>query len=288
MRILITGADGQLGWELQQVLAGEDLQLFLWPEFDLLKPDVKGKVQAAKPDVVVHAAAYTNVDQAEREPEVAWAVNATGTDQVAQGAAACGARLIYVSTDYVFDGQKRAPYRESDATNPINAYGRSKLEGERLALAFCPNTLVVRSAWLYGVHGQNFVKTIRELAMKQKVLRVVSDQRGCPTYAADLAKALAALLKQDIRGILHAAGSGDCTWYDFACRIVSDMGGAIPIVPITTAESNRLAARPQYAVLSNEKLKELEIYLPHWTEGLTRFMEASLRESAREASKAPA
>ena len=272
MRILITGADGQLGRELQRVLSGHTLIRAVLPEFDLLKSDVEPYVLAARPDVVFHTASYTDVDGAEREPDKAMAVNAWGTERVARAAVKAGARLIYVSTDYVFDGRKTSPYVETDEPNPLNAYGRSKLEGERRAQACCPNTLVVRTAWLYGAHGRNFVNTIMRLASEQQALRVVADQRGCPTHAGDLATALAGLLATDLLGIVHATGAGDCTWYEFAHAIVSLIGARVAVHPITTPEAKRLALRPAYSVLDNRALAEAGIVLPHWKDALVRFL----------------
>jgi len=272
MRILITGANGQLGHELQRVLKGHTLIQAAWPEFDLLKSDVEKQVLAARPETVFHLAAYTDVDGAEREPDKAMAVNAEGTERVAKAVDKAGARLIYLSTDYVFDGRKTSPYLETDEPNPVNAYGRSKLEGELRALACCPNTLIVRTAWLYGAHGRNFVNTIMRLASEQPALRVVADQRGCPTYAGDLAVALVRVLDMDLRGIVHVAGAGDCTWYEFACAIVSLMRGTVPVHPITTAEAGRAAPRPPYSVLANRVLAEAGITLPHWKDALTRYM----------------
>jgi len=272
MRILITGANGQLGHELQRVFRHHTLIPAVWPEFDLLKTDVEQQVLAARPDVVFHLAAYTDVDGAEREPDKAMAVNADGTERVARAVDKAGARLIYLSTDYVFDGRKTSPYLETDGPNPLNVYGRSKLEGERRALACCPNTLIVRTAWLYGAHGKNFVNTIMRLASEQPALRVVADQRGCPTYAGDLAAALGRVLDIDMRGIAHATGTGDCTWYEFACAIVSLMGRAVSVYPITTAETGRVAPRPSYSVLANVRLAKAGITLPHWKEALTRYM----------------
>lgn len=273
MRILITGADGQLGRELQQVLGDHSLQLATRPDFDLLSPQVGEQILAASPEVIIHAAAYTAVDDAEREPERAMAVNANGTERVARAAAKIGARLIYLSTDYVFDGTKSAPYEEADLPNPLNVYGRSKLEGERRALAGCPRTLVVRTSWLYGKHGKNFVLTILKLAAQQPELRVVADQRGCPTHAGDLANAIARLLRMDLRGIIHAAGTGDCTWYEFACTIVGRMGLTTVVRAITTAEAGRAAPRPAYTVLATRKLARLGAALPHWREALDRFLQ---------------
>jgi len=272
MRILITGANGQLGHELQRVLGRHALISMALPEFDLLKPDVEAQVLTARPDVVFHAASYTDVDGAEREPDKAMAVNAEGTERVAKAVDKAGARLIYLSTDYVFDGRKTSPYIETDEPNPLNAYGRSKLEGERRALACCPNTLIVRSAWLYGAHGKNFVNTIMRLASEQPALRVVADQRGCPTHAGDLAVALARVLDMDMRGLVHATGAGDCTWYEFACAIVSLIGARVAVHPITTPETKCLALRPAYSVLDNRALAEAGIVLPHWKDALVRFL----------------
>jgi dTDP-4-dehydrorhamnose reductase len=272
MRILITGANGQLARELQRALRGHTVIHAVLPEFDLLKTDVESHILAARPDVVVHLAAYTDVDGAEREPDKAMAVNAEGTERVAKAVDKAGARLIYLSTDYVFDGRKTSPYVETDKPNPVNAYGRSKLEGELRALTCCPNTLIVRSAWLYGAYGKNFVNTIIQLASKQPALRVVADQRGSPTYAGDLAVALIRVLDMDSRGIVHAAGAGDCTWYEFACAIISLMRGTVPVHPITTAEAGRAAPRPPYSVLANRVLAEAGVTLPHWKDALTRYM----------------
>ncbi len=272
MRILITGAKGQLGADLQRVLAAETLLLADLPEFDLRNADVETRVVEARPDVIIHAAAYTDVEGAEVDPALAMAINADGTERIARGAAQVGARLIYISTDFVFDGLKGAPYLERDPPNPLSVYGRSKLEGERRALAYCPNTLVVRTAWLYGAHGKNFVKTIMRLATERPELRVVADQRGCPTNAADLSLALSKMLTLDIRGIVHATGTGDCTWHEFACAIVSALGRQTPVHPITTAEAGRLAARPAYSVLANCVLKQFGIMLPHWRDTLIQFV----------------
>jgi dTDP-4-dehydrorhamnose reductase len=277
MRILITGANGQLGHELQQVLHDHQLTLLDVPQFDLTKPGVEETIAAAKPDVVIHTAAYTDVDGAEREPEQATAINADGTERVAKGAATAGARLLYLSTDYVFDGRQGVPYRETDRPNPLNAYGRSKYEGEQRALAHCANTLIIRTAWLYGSHGKNFVKAIMKQASEQPELRVVSDQRGSPTYAADLAVALAKLIELSTSNFeprtLHLTGAGDCTWHELAREIVSLMGSSTRVQPISTAESKRTAQRPLYTVLSNRVLADAGISLPHWKDALSRFVQ---------------
>jgi len=272
MRILITGANGQLGCDLQRTLASHELILMDFPTFDLTKSSCEEQVASAQPDLVIHAAAYTDVDGAEHQPDLAMAVNAQGTEWVARGTTRAKARLIYISTDYVFDGLKKTPYLENDLANPLNQYGKSKLEGERRALDLCPNSLVVRTSWLYGAHGKNFVKTMMRLAVEQPELRVVADQRGCPTNAADLAQALAQMLRVNIRGIVHATGTGDCTWYELASAIVSATGRETPVHPITTAEAGRRAARPSYSVLANSVLKQSGITLPHWRDSLVQFV----------------
>ena len=272
MRILITGANGQLGCDLQRTLVSHELILMDLPTFDLTKSLCEEQVASAQPDLVIHAAAYTDVDGAEHQPDLAMAVNAQGTEWVARGTTRAKARLIYISTDYVFDGLKKTPYLENDLANPLNQYGKSKLEGERRALDLCPNSLVVRTSWLYGAHGKNFVKTMMRLAVEQPELRVVADQRGCPTNAADLAQALAQMLRVNIRGIVHATGTGDCTWYELASAIVSATGRETPVHPITTAEAGRRAARPSYSVLANSVLKQSGITLPHWRDSLVQFV----------------
>lgn len=272
MRILITGANGQLGTELQRVLNGHTLILRIGPEFDLLAPDAESQVIEAHPEVIIHTAAYTDVDAAESEPDAAMAVNADGTERMASAAVRCGARLIYLSTDYVFDGTKGSPYDETDAPNPLNVYGRSKLEGERRALVRCPNTLVVRTSWLYGMHGKNFVTTILRRAAEQSDLFVVADQYGSPTHAGDLAAALDRVLTLDVRGVAHASGTGSCSWYEFASTIVALAGLPAKVRPITTAQSATRVNRPPYSVLANRVLAQRGITLPHWKDALTRFM----------------
>jgi dTDP-4-dehydrorhamnose reductase len=272
MRILITGAQGQLGHALQQALSGEELILKDLPEFDLTQSDSQSQIVAACPSVILHVGAYTNVDGAERELDRAMAVNAQGTSYVARAAATLNARLIYVSTDYVFNGTRTTPYREEDVPHPINVYGESKRAGELAALTGCPNTLVVRTAWLYGHAGNNFVKTIIRLAAEKPFLEVVGDQRGCPTNADDLALALKDLLASDLRGISHVTNTGDCTWHEFAEAIVGLMDLSTPVRPITTAQAGRLAKRPAYSVLAQERLSAVRDLMPHWRDALARFM----------------
>ena len=272
MRVLITGANGQLGNALRRVLAAEDLIVKDLPEFDLTRSDTADQIRQANPHVILHVGAYTNVDQAEREPKRAHIVNTQGSRWVAEAANAIKARLLYVSTDYVFDGAKTSPYHEQDTPHPLNQYGQSKYEGEQAILTVCPNALVVRTAWLFGREGNNFVKTIARLAQERPVLEVVADQRGCPTYAEDLASALWQLALSDAEGVFHVTNGGDCSWYEFAQTIVDQTGARATVLPITTAQAGRLAKRPSYSVLSNDRFAKSFSPLPHWKDALARFL----------------
>jgi len=274
VRIVITGAQGQLGKELQQVLQGHQLTLLDLPTFDLTHEDCGRLIVDAVPDAVIHAGAHTDVDGAERNPQLAMAINADGTERVARAAAQVGARLIYISTDYVFDGRGTRPYVETDQTNPVSAYGASKCAGEARALACCENTLVVRTAWLYGLQGKNFVKTILQLAAERPSLRVVADQEGCPTFAEDLARMIDRLVTHPIRGFLHVTNEGHCTWHEFAAEIVKLAGYRVPVQPITTEDMPRPAKRPAYSVLSSDRLHHLGFSMPSWQNGLQRFLKA--------------
>jgi len=272
MRILLTGANGQLGRELQRVLCGEDVIPTYRPDYDLTHPGLGDKLAAQHPDVVIHAASYTDVDGCERDPDRAFRVNVEGTRRVAEGVVKAGARLVYISTDYVFDGKKGAPYTERDPVNPLNVYGRSKLGGEQEALEACPGALIVRTSWLYGVDGKNFVKTILQLAATRPEIRVVNDQKGSPTYARDLAGVIVGLIRWEVDGAVHAGGEGECTWYELACAIIQETRYTCRVIPISTTESGRLAVRPPYSVLSTALLRQRGLSLLPWRVGLQRFM----------------
>ena len=280
MRIVVTGAQGQLGTDLQQVLQGHHLTLLDLPAFDLTHRDCGRRIIDAAPDVVIHAGAHTDVDGAERDPALAMAINADGTERVARAAAQAGARLIYISTDYVFDGRGTRPYVETDRTNPVSAYGASKCAGEERALACCDNTLVVRTAWLYGLRGKNFVRTMLQLAAERPCLKVVADQQGCPTFAEDLAGMIGRLMTHPVRGVLHVTNEGHCTWHEFATEIVRLAGYQVPVEPITTADMPRPAQRPAYSVLSAERLHHLGFRMPSWQDGLQRFLHVFLARSS--------
>src|SRR5437867_8787544 len=272
MRILVTGAKGQLGQELQRVLRGEEVIATDQPEYAMTDPVLGEKIATQRPNIVIHTAGYTDVDGCERDPETAFTVNAQGTRRVAEGAAKANARLIYISTDYVFDGKKTEPYTERDPVNPLNVYGRSKLAGEEEAVKSCRRTLVLRTSWLYGVHGKNFVRTILSLAASQPEIRVVEDQRGSPTYARHLAHVIAGLIRSDVTGAIHAGGEGECSWYEFAQAILQEAGLGCRVVPISTAESGRLALRPHYSALSTAFLHQHGLSLPPWWEGVRQFL----------------
>jgi len=275
VRVVITGADGQLGRELRRTFADWDLIPLDLPAFDLTDPSCGRLVVDAAPHVVIHAGAYTDVDGAEREPDRAMAINAEGTAFVARAAKQARSRFLYLSTDYVFDGRKTSPYEETDTACPLNHYGRSKLAGEQHALAEGGNVLVVRTAWLYGGEGKHFVRTILALAEERPVLRVVADQRGCPTYAQDLVKAIRQLIETDAHGILNVTNEGSCTWFEFAREIVALSGKPAIVEPITTDQAGRPAARPAYSVLSAEQRRRLGVAMPHWKEALNGYLKAT-------------
>ena len=253
MRMVVTGAKGQLGVELLRALSslGEVQGLDL-PELDITAASCSDLLAALQPDWIIHAAAATDVDGCERAPEVALAVNAQGTRQVADVCRRVGAGLVYLSTDYVFDGTKGVPYVEEDPPAPLNAYGRSKLEGEHAVRALAPRWTIVRTAWMYGKHGRNFVKAICEKAAAGGPLRVVDDQVGSPTFATDLAEAIACLLARDLTGIFHLTNAGACSWHAFAAAILRLTGQTqVPLKRMSSAELDRPAQRPAFSVLEN-------------------------------------
>jgi dTDP-4-dehydrorhamnose reductase len=254
MRIVITGAKGQLGYELLPACGrlGEVVGVDL-PEWDLTREDAAERLAALAPDWVIHAAAATDVDRCEREPAWAMAVNAGATARVAEACRRCGAGLVYVSTDYVFDGSKGSPYAETDLPAPRSEYGRSKLEGERIVQRVAPRWVIARTAWLYGAHGKNFVKTILQKACGCEPLKVVDDQVGSPTYAADLAGALATVVERGLDGTYHLTNGGSCSWYEFTGEILRQgRRMQVSLSPISTSALGRQAPRPAYSVLGNQ------------------------------------
>ena len=258
-RVLITGADGQLGHALQQVFAGDDVLALTRADWDVTGPPSES-VSRLDLDLVLHTAAWTDVDGAEADPQGAAAVNIAGTAH----AASLKVPLVTYSTDYVFDGHKRSPYVESDGPNPGTAYGRTKLHGEAAA---GPQAWVVRTSWLFGPTGRNFVRTMLRLGEERDEVAVVDDQRGCPTYVGHLAEATRTLVDDDLpRGLWHLAADGDCTWADFAEAIFAEAGLATQVQRISTAELGRPALRPAYSVLRSGRANAPR--LPHWRDGL--------------------
>jgi dTDP-4-dehydrorhamnose reductase len=231
------------------------------------------RLTGVRPDVIVHLAALTKVNECQRDPARAFAVNGEGTANVARAANATGARFVYVSTDYVFNGRKSEPYVEEDAVDPINMYGRSKLAGEHRVPS--GSNLIVRSGWLYGTHGRNFVEAILEQAAKNQPLRVVADQVGCPTYTAHLARAIVDLIDAEAEGIVHVSGGGQCSWHEFACSILEQGGLSVPVEAVASPHTNAPDAtpRPAYTVLSNARMQSLGITaLPHWRDALREYL----------------
>ena len=256
LRVAITGAAGILGTALRECLPeGPDSMETVGltrADLDVTRPEeVRTKLEEISPDVVVHAAAYTKVDAAEEEPDLAREVNAAGTAHVARTCAALGCRLLYLSTDYVFDGTSDRPYREDDPVSPVGVYGTTKWEGEVAIRAHGPaDSLVVRTAWVYGPAGRNFVDAILEKGNLAEPIRVVNDQRGAPTYSADLAEALKALLRTGAQGVVNVTGGGACTWYDFAREILVAAGqDPILVEPTSARLLGRKAPRPAYSLL---------------------------------------
>ena len=297
-KILITGKNGQVGWELQRSLAsiGQIIAIDA-EEMDLADPDaIRRTVREVRPDIIVNPAAYTAVDKAEGDPDLAMAVNGTAAGVFAEEVHRLGAVLVHYSTDYVFDGDKPAPYTESDVPNPQSVYGKTKLAGEQAIRASGCKHLVLRTSWVYGVHGANFVKTILRLAKERDELRIVADQFGAPTWARDLAQATASALNcwktndwdNQLSGLYHLTAGGRTNWHQFAEEILrlarkydSVLAGKpLNIHPIATHEYPLPAKRPANSVLANDKIREaFGIVLPTWQDSLTECVRLIYEQS---------
>lgn len=274
MKILVTGANGQLGRELTKRLQGTDFLAVDVGEMDITdQPATLKVVKSYQPDAVIHGAAYTNVDQAESDRQNAYRVNAIGTQNVAAACLGCGAKMVYVSTDYVFDGTLGRAYTEFDQPNPQSVYGKSKLAGEVLAKHILNRLYIVRTSWLYG-DGNNFVRTMLKLGAERPELKVVNDQHGCPTSTVDLANAILQLIETEHYGIFHAANTGATTWFDFAKKIFEISGNdRVRLLPQTTAELNRPAPRPPYSPLENLMLGlTIGNVMRPWEEALGEYL----------------
>lgn len=275
MRILITGAGGQLGCALQTELAGREVVALTRAELDITSlEDVRAAIAAHCPTVIINCAAYTNVDAAESDEAGAFQLNAEGPRNLAAATAECEIPLVQVSTDYVFDGWGNRPYLESDPTNPLSVYGRSKLAGEQAVASVNPRHYIARTAWLYHhepASAKNFPKTMLAQSHRESV-RVVNDQHGSPTYAPHLAAAIAQLIETGVYGIYHLAGAGQTTWFDLTRRLYQLFGIQTRVEACTAEEFIRPAKRPAYSVLAT--IREPQILLPAWGDGLEQFAKA--------------
>lgn len=273
MRIALTGAEGMLGHDLKRVFCDAEVVGFTIDTLDITRlDDVMAQVRQAKPDVLIHAAAFTDVDRCEAEPETAYLVNGIGARNAAMACEEVRCPMVYISTDYVFDGTRESEYDEWDSPNPVNQYGLSKLMGERFVASCTNRSYIVRTSWLYGSNGKNFVDTIRRLLRERDSLDVVNDQRGCPTYTIDLARTLKDLIGRGF-GTYHITNSGQCTWYDFAVKIAQLSGSATTIRPVTSEQFRRPARRPAHSVLGKTMLRLEGIPEPRaWEEGLAAYL----------------
>jgi dTDP-4-dehydrorhamnose reductase len=272
LKVLVTGAGGQLGRSLPGALRGHDVVALAHAELDVTRPDaVRAALAAQRPDVVINAAAYNAVDRAESDASGAFLLNQAGPRVLALASAESGAALVHVSTDYVFDGRSSEPYDEDSAPHPLSVYGRSKLAGELAVREANPRHFVVRTAWLYHERGSNFPLTILELSRRGPV-RVVDDQHGSPTYAPHLAAAIARLIETAAYGVWHLAGSGGTSWYGFTRALFDRLGVAQQLTPVKTDAFPRPAPRPAYAVLVSRRAPALA--LPDWREGMEAFARA--------------
>lgn len=297
MRVMVTGANGMLGHSLVPRLeeAGADVIALRHPQDTSVLPSPRdparrreslpvditeeaalvAAARSARPDWVVHLAAWTDVDGCEGDPDRAFRVNGQGSRNAALAAAAVGAPVLAMSTDYVFDGTATAPWREGDAPNPLGVYGKSKLAGEQGIRESNPNHVIVRTSWLYGAGGRNFVDTILARARTGDPLRVVNDQHGCPTYARDLSDAVVALVERRPFGTYHVTGTGECTWHDFAVAACELAGVKAEVAAISSAELSRPAKRPGYSVLDNSSFENATgRRMPHWRDALQRYLQS--------------
>jgi dTDP-4-dehydrorhamnose reductase len=280
MRITLFGASGLLGRELVRELKAEQLTALSSKDADLRDhARVQSVIRDSRPDWIILSAAYTDVDGCESNRDLAFAVNCDGAVNVAEAAREVGSRLMFLSTDYVFDGTKRSPYEINDPRNPASVYGESKARAEERLLEILPDVCIVRTSWLFGHRGKCFPATILKLASSRPEISVVNDQRGSPTFTRDLASALVELCRASAQGIVHVTNAGDCTWYEFASEIVCASALPTKIKPVTTAEFPRPARRPAYSVLSPDSLQAYNIHMPEWQDALKRYLAGALDTS---------
>ncbi len=260
MRVLVLGAQGMLGQDLVEIFTAE-CEMIGWDfaEIDITREqETVEKIRKIRPHTIINCAAYTNVDGCETHRDRAFLVNAEGAKHVALASTAAKARLIHLSTDYVFDGTGTIPYEENSPPNPLSVYGKSKLQGEIYVRQFGEDPLIIRTAWLYGPRGKNFVEAILAQAATRKQIRVVNDQKGSPTFTKDLSQAVKILMKKSEGGIFHVTNSGSCTWHEFALRILVEKGlGHISVLPISSDELGRPASRPAYSILNCSRYEQI-------------------------------
>jgi len=273
MKILILGATGLLGKPLIREWRRDEVVGLGSRDVDI-RDDARVRefVQNTRPDWIVLAAAYTDVDGCESHKDLAFAVNRDGAVNVARAARSAAAKLLFVSSDYVFDGTKTSPYEIGDQRNPQSIYGRTKAEAELELLRILPDACIARTSWLYGVGGKCFPDTILKLAASRPSIDVVNDQRGCPTYTVDLARAIIALCRKNAAGIVHVTNAGDCTWFEFAREIVKSAGLTTDVRPVSSQQMARPAPRPAYSVLSATSLGQYGIVMPGWQDALRRYL----------------
>jgi dTDP-4-dehydrorhamnose reductase len=273
MKVTLFGASGLLGKAIMREWVDDQVAPLSSKDADIREPQqVLDAIERTQPDWIVLAAAYTDVDGCESNGELAFAVNRDGAVNVARAARQIGARLLTISTDYVFDGTSSVPYQVDHPRAPRSVYGRSKAEAEVRVQEISPETCIVRTSWLFGNGGKCFPDTILKLAATRSEIDVVDDQRGSPTYSVDLARAIMSLCHRRASGILHATNTGECTWFEFAREIVRDAGLATIVHPTTSDKFVRPAERPKYSVLSPDSLRQLGITLPSWQDALGRYL----------------
>ena len=273
MKVMILGASGLLGKALMREWTEDEIVGYNSSDVDIRDLDrVREVVEKTRPEWIVLAAAYTNVDDCESHSDLAFAVNRDGAVNVAKAAKRTGAKLLFLSSDYVFDGKKTSPYETGDARNPQSVYGRSKAEAEIRLLEVLPEVCMARTSWLFGTGGKCFPDTILKLAANRPALNVVNDQRGCPTYSVDLTRAIIELCRNQASGIVHTTNSGECSWFEFAREIVNGSGLATEVRPVSSQQMARPAPRPAYSVLSAKSLQQYGIVVPSWQDALNRYL----------------
>jgi dTDP-4-dehydrorhamnose reductase len=274
MKAIVFGASGLLGKALMREWTGDEVVGLTSRDADIRDAGKVGEVlEKVRPDWIVLTAAYTNVDECESHPDLAMAVNRNGPVNVAQAAKRIGSKLLFISSDYVFDGKKTSPYEAGDTRNPQSVYGRSKAEAEVRLLELLPECCITRTSWLFGTDGKCFPDAILKLASTRPALDVVDDQRGCPTYSVDLSRAIIGLCRSHASGIVHVTNAGVCSWFEFAREIVKGVGLSTEVRPVSSQQMARPAPRPAYSVLSPKSLQDYGIVMPAWQDALRRYLQ---------------